>query len=218
MYYISSFLLIPRENDLAHSLLLIPNGFSSLNQLCFSSFSYTALSSLLDLMSSTEWNKCDVVGRVITGKKVFWDCGGFRDIRWFVNWSAVFVETVFESSFGFSYIYPASRGPVGRSKGLCSQGKLYIVWSLNIFTVYVIVKLFVTILGSFNEGRQFIIVNKGFVCSHRCRNYCKLIWWSLRRFGIRILKSLKSSIKPPGGLFISKYITGAPNENIVQNH
>ena len=32
---------------------------------------------------------------------MFSDCGGFRDIRWVVNWSAVFVETVFESSFGF---------------------------------------------------------------------------------------------------------------------
>ena len=35
---------------------------------------------------------------------MFSDCGGFRDIRWVVNWSAVFVETVFESSFGFSYV------------------------------------------------------------------------------------------------------------------
>ena len=32
------------------------------------------------------------------------DCGGFRDIRWVVNWSAVFVETVFESSFGFTHV------------------------------------------------------------------------------------------------------------------
>ena len=35
---------------------------------------------------------------------MFSDCGGFRDIRWVVNWSAVFVETVFESSFGFTYV------------------------------------------------------------------------------------------------------------------
>ena len=34
----------------------------------------------------------------------FWDCGWFRDIRWIVNWSVVFVETVFESSFGFTYV------------------------------------------------------------------------------------------------------------------
>ena len=41
---------------------------------------------------------------MIISKKVFSDCGGFRDIRWVVNWSAVFVETVFESSFGFTYV------------------------------------------------------------------------------------------------------------------
>ena len=35
---------------------------------------------------------------------MFSDCGGFRAIRWVVNWSAVFVETVFESSFGFTYV------------------------------------------------------------------------------------------------------------------
>ena len=29
---------------------------------------------------------------------------GFRDIRWVVNWSAMFVEGVFESSFGFTYV------------------------------------------------------------------------------------------------------------------
>ena len=41
---------------------------------------------------------------MIISKKMFSDCGGFRDIRWVVNWSAVFVETVFESSFGFTYV------------------------------------------------------------------------------------------------------------------
>ena len=35
---------------------------------------------------------------------MFGDCGGFGDIRWVVNWSAVFVETAFESSFGFTYV------------------------------------------------------------------------------------------------------------------
>ena len=30
------------------------------------------------------------------------ETGGFGDIRWVVNWSAVFVETVFETSFGFT--------------------------------------------------------------------------------------------------------------------
>ena len=34
--------------------------------------------------------KCDVVSRVIISKKVFW--------------SAVFVEAVFESSFGFTWV------------------------------------------------------------------------------------------------------------------
>ena len=43
---------------------------------------------------------------VIISKKVFWDCGWFRDIRWImVNCSAAFVETVFESSFGFTYVW-----------------------------------------------------------------------------------------------------------------
>ena len=46
----------------------------------------------------------DVVSRVIISKKVFWDCGGFRDIRCVVNWSAVSVEAVFESSSGFTYV------------------------------------------------------------------------------------------------------------------
>ena len=35
---------------------------------------------------------------------MFWDCGGFRDIRWVVNWSALLVEAFFETSFGFSYV------------------------------------------------------------------------------------------------------------------
>ena len=41
---------------------------------------------------------------MIIGKKVFCDCGGFRDIRWVINWSAVFVEAVLESSSGFTYV------------------------------------------------------------------------------------------------------------------
>ena len=41
---------------------------------------------------------CDVVSGVIISKELFWDCGGFRDIRWFFNWSAVFVETVFNQN------------------------------------------------------------------------------------------------------------------------
>ena len=32
------------------------------------------------------------------------ETGGFGDTRWVVNWSAVFVETVFKSSFGFTYV------------------------------------------------------------------------------------------------------------------
>ena len=92
MYYISSFLLTPRENDPAHSLLLIPNGSRVFPlSIRYASLAFRTLHcSLLDLMSSTEWNKCDVVSRVIISKKVFWDCGGFRDIRWVVNWSVVF--------------------------------------------------------------------------------------------------------------------------------
>ena len=44
---------------------------------------------------------------MIIGKKVFLDCGGFRDITWVVNWSEVFVEAVFESSFGFPTVKSA---------------------------------------------------------------------------------------------------------------
>ena len=72
MYYISSFLLIPRENDLAHSLLLIPNGSRVFPlSIRYASLAFRTLHrSLLDFMSSTEWNKCDVVSRVIISKKV----------------------------------------------------------------------------------------------------------------------------------------------------
>ena len=62
---------------------MIPNGSRvlplSLDEVCCSSF--RALS-LLDLMSSSG---ISVIRRVIISKKMFWDCGGFRDIRWVVN-------------------------------------------------------------------------------------------------------------------------------------
>ena len=41
---------------------------------------------------------------MIISKKVFEDCGWFRDARWIVNASAVFVEAVFESSFRFTCV------------------------------------------------------------------------------------------------------------------
>ena len=37
-------------------------------------------------------------------KKMFRDYGGFRDVGLFVDWSTVVVETIFKSSFGFSYV------------------------------------------------------------------------------------------------------------------
>ena len=48
-------------------------------------------------MISIEMGACDDVSGVISSKEMFWDCGGFGDIRWVVNWSAVFVETVFKN-------------------------------------------------------------------------------------------------------------------------
>ena len=78
--------------------------------------------------------------------------------------------------------------------------QLYYVWSLNIFTVYavyVIVKLFVTILGSFNEGRQFIIINKGFVFSHRWANYCEFGEVSVN-LESEIYEALNPLLSPPG--------------------
>ena len=41
---------------------------------------------------------------MIISKNVFKDCGWFRDARWIVNASAVFVEAVFESSFRFTCV------------------------------------------------------------------------------------------------------------------
>ena len=60
MYYIPAFVFIPNGSRvLPLSMRYASLAFRTLH--C----------SLLDLMSSTEWNKCDVVSRVIISKKVF---------------------------------------------------------------------------------------------------------------------------------------------------
>ena len=48
------------------------------------------------------WNKCNVVSGMIISKKMFRDCCGFGDIRWVVNWSPAFFETLLKSSSSFS--------------------------------------------------------------------------------------------------------------------
>ena len=41
---------------------------------------------------------------MIVTQKMFGYCGGLRAVSLFVNRSAMFVEAVFESTFGFSYV------------------------------------------------------------------------------------------------------------------
>ena len=41
---------------------------------------------------------------MIISEEVLWNCGRLGDVGWFVDWSAVLVKTVFESSFGFSNV------------------------------------------------------------------------------------------------------------------
>ena len=49
-------------------------------------------------------NKLHVSSAVIVGQKMFGYCGGLRAVSLFVNRSAMFVEAVFKSTFGFSYV------------------------------------------------------------------------------------------------------------------
>ena len=44
------------------------------------------------------------VAAVIVTQKMFGYCGGLRAVSLFVNRSAMFVEAVFKSTFGFSYV------------------------------------------------------------------------------------------------------------------
>ena len=62
-------------------------------------------------------DKCDVVSRVIISKKL--KCSDTvvgLDTGLVVNWSAVFFETVFESSFGFTYVFIWSSGCIASCK------------------------------------------------------------------------------------------------------
>ena len=69
----------------------------------YASLAFRTLS-LLDLMSSSGISLKSLAEWSLVRKKVLWDCGWFRDVRWIVNGSPVFVETVFESSFRFSCV------------------------------------------------------------------------------------------------------------------
>ena len=77
MYYISSFLLIPKGSRVLPLLIR------------YASLAFPTLS-LLYVMSSSGISVMSVSG-VIISEKMFWDCGEFGDIRWVVNWSALFV-------------------------------------------------------------------------------------------------------------------------------
>ena len=70
--------------------------------------------SLLDLMSSSGISVMSSGERSLVRKCS--ETGGFGDTGWVVNWSAVFVETVFESSFGFTYVFIWSSGCIASCK------------------------------------------------------------------------------------------------------
>ena len=69
----------------------------------YASLAFRTLS-LLDLISSSGMSVMSLAEWSLVRKCSETVSGGFRDIRWFVSWSAVFVEAVFESSFGFTYV------------------------------------------------------------------------------------------------------------------
>ena len=128
MCYISSFLFIPYGS----SILPLSKIQQGAHTICFCSrllfyskctgftvcFTYSDISlltlSLLDLMSSSgisvmssaEWSLVRKCFETVVG----------LDTGWVVNWSAVFFETVFESSFGFTYVFIWSSGCIASCK------------------------------------------------------------------------------------------------------
>ena len=74
-------------------------GLTSFNEVCFSCFSYTVTIRLNEFKR----NKLHVSSVMILAQKMFGYCGGLRAVSMFVNRSAMFVEAVSKSAFGFSY-------------------------------------------------------------------------------------------------------------------
>ena len=75
-------------------------GFTPFDEICFSCFTYT----VSIRFNEFKRNKLHVSSAVIVTQKMFGCCGGLRAVSLFVNWSAMFVEAVFKSTFGFSYV------------------------------------------------------------------------------------------------------------------
>ena len=75
-------------------------GLTPFNEICFSCFTYT----VTIRFDEFKRNKLHVSSAVIVTQKMFGYCGGLRAVSLFVNRSAMFVEVVFKSTFGFSYV------------------------------------------------------------------------------------------------------------------
>ena len=75
-------------------------GLTPFNEICFSCFTYT----VTIRFNEFKRNKLHVSSAVIVTQKMFRYCGGLRAVSLFVNRSAMFVEAVFKSTFGFSYV------------------------------------------------------------------------------------------------------------------
>ena len=75
-------------------------GLTPFNEICFSCFTYT----VTIRFNEFKRNKLHVCSAVIVTQKMFGYCGGLRPVSLFVNRSAMFVEAVFKSTFGFSYV------------------------------------------------------------------------------------------------------------------
>ena len=76
-------------------------GLTPFNEICFSCFNtYT----VTIRFNEFKRNKLHVSSAVIVTQKMSGYCGGLRAVSLFVNRSAMFVEAVFKSTFGFSYV------------------------------------------------------------------------------------------------------------------
>ena len=75
-------------------------GLTPFNEICFSCFTYT----VTIRFNEFKRNELHVSSAVIVTQKMFGYCGGLRAVSLFVNRSAMFVEAVFKSTFGFSYV------------------------------------------------------------------------------------------------------------------
>ena len=75
-------------------------GLTPCNEICFSCFTYAVTIRFNEFKK----NKLHVSSAVIVTQKMFGYCGGPGAVSLFVNRSAMFVEAVFKSTFGFSYV------------------------------------------------------------------------------------------------------------------